>query len=1029
MAEQAEPVHRRVALKVIKLGMDTKQVIARFEAERQALAMMEHPNIAKVLDAGTTETGRPYFVMELIRGTRITEFCDETKASTEERLKLFVQVCQAVQHAHQKGIIHRDLKPSNILVTLNDGTPVPKVIDFGIAKATQGRLTDQTLFTAFDQFIGTPAYMSPEQAAMTSQDIDTRSDIYSLGVLLYELLTGRPPFDHRELLAGGLDEMCRTIREKEPLKPSTRLSSLGPEELTTTARARQTEAPRLVHLVKGDLDWIVMKCLEKDRTRRYETANGVAADIQRHLNDEPITARPPSRLYEFQKTVRRHKIGFAVATALVLLLALGVVISSWQAIRAARAERGQAALRQRAEGAETTAKQQEMLARRRFYAAEMNLAIHAWETQQTARALDLLESLRPQPGEPDLRGFEWFHLWDLCNARLRLTVRGSTGDVVQAIFSADKKMLLAGGSDGAVRVWELPGGRELMRLKPDTEIGISDIVLTRDGTTLIVGSWDGRVRFWDLASRELRRTLYPKIGYVMSVELSRDGKTLAIGGESGEVKFVDLATGAEQTTIRAGTNAVTWILFSRDGSTMVTASGWSDKGVKVWDLKTNPPSSRYDLPGPYGPALSYDDKLLASASNQPIQIRDINTGQLVAAIRDNPVFIQASVFLRDGRLVVGSRDRTIRSWQVSPGMFEIKEFEMIGTHLDSVKSIALSEDESLLASGGTEGLVKVWNVSESKAVAEGRFAATFQCAKGVSSILPLPGNEKILVSSLAGTEVRELASGKSLMVVTNARGRVALTGDASRFVSCGGDAVLRLWEVSSGWLIDSAQAHLPPKPVIAFFSDGRTLVTGGYNENPCELKLWEVNKDGFKLLQTLRFPGRGVLALGVSPDGARMAVAVRYNELAIVDARTMKLERRFQIGKGDMNIRKVEFSRDSRLVGTASESGIAALWNVSDGQLHAALKGHTANIEALSFAPDGETLATGGADDTVRLWDIATGQERGGFKRHRADVLSVAFSTDGKALISGDKDGNVWVLRAPRFQQLRDETVLAPGSL
>src|SRR5580698_4734199 len=267
LAEQEEPIRRRVALKVIKMGMDTKSVIARFEAERQALAMMDHPNIAKVLDAGATDTGRPYFVMELVRGIKITDYCDQNNLPTEARLDLFLQVCRAVQHAHQKGIIHRDIKPSNILVTHNDGVPVPKVIDFGIAKATHGKLTNHTLFTAFEQFIGTPAYMSPEQAEMSGLDIDTRSDLYSLGVLLYELLTGQTPFDPAALMQAGLDEMRRQIREKEPARPSTRLSTMLAADLTSVAAHRQAAAPKLVHLVRGDLDWIVMKCLEKDRTR------------------------------------------------------------------------------------------------------------------------------------------------------------------------------------------------------------------------------------------------------------------------------------------------------------------------------------------------------------------------------------------------------------------------------------------------------------------------------------------------------------------------------------------------------------------------------------------------------------------------------------------------------------------------------------------------------------------------------------------------------------------------------------------
>jgi serine/threonine protein kinase len=333
MAEQEEPVRRRVALKIIKLGMDTKQVVARFEAERQALAMMDHPNIAKVLDAGATETGRPYFVMDLVRGVRITEYCDNNNLPTSKRLELFMQVCHAVQHAHQKGIIHRDLKPSNILVTMNDGVALVKVIDFGIAKAAHGRLTDKTLFTAFEQFIGTPAYMSPEQAEITSLDVDTRTDIYSLGVLLYELLTGKTPFEGRDLIRAGLDGMRRTIREKEPERPSTKLGAMAVEELTLTANRRRTDPPRLVSGVRGDLDWIVMKCLEKDRARRYETTNGLCLDIERHLSNEPVAARPPSKSYRFQRLVRRNKLAFAAVTAVLVSLLAGLGVSMWMFLR------------------------------------------------------------------------------------------------------------------------------------------------------------------------------------------------------------------------------------------------------------------------------------------------------------------------------------------------------------------------------------------------------------------------------------------------------------------------------------------------------------------------------------------------------------------------------------------------------------------------------------------------------------------------------------------------------------------------
>ena len=355
VAEQEKPVRRRVALKVIKLGMDTKQVVARFEAERQALAMMDHPNIAKVLDAGTTETGRPFFVMELVRGIRITEYCDKNNLGTKERLNLFISVCHAIQHAHQKGIIHRDIKPSNILVTLHDGVPVPKVIDFGIAKATEGRLTDATVYTQLHQFIGTPAYMSPEQAEMSGLDVDTRSDIYSLGVLLYELLAGSTPFDGKELMSQGIDAMRKTIRETEPPRPSTRFATLEGEELTTTAKRRSADKSKLVSQLKGDLDWIVMKCLEKDRTRRYDTANGLAADLNRHLNNEPVVARPPSAAYKFQKAFRRNKLAFTAGTAIAAALVVGISLSVWQAVRATHATRAAVAARQEAEASEAKA--------------------------------------------------------------------------------------------------------------------------------------------------------------------------------------------------------------------------------------------------------------------------------------------------------------------------------------------------------------------------------------------------------------------------------------------------------------------------------------------------------------------------------------------------------------------------------------------------------------------------------------------------------------------------------------------------
>ena len=426
LAEQEEPVRRQVALKVIKQGMDTKSVIARFEAERQALARMDHPNIARVLDAGATVRGRPYFVMEVVSGRRITTYCDEHNLAIDQRLKLFILTCYAIQHAHQKGIIHRDIKPSNILVTVRDGVATPKVIDFGIAKATEGRLTDHTLHTAAEQFVGTPAYMSPEQAGTSGLDIDTRSDIYSLGVLLYELLTGRTPFDSRALMESGWEEMRRTLREKEPPLPSALLASLPGPERTQTARQRQADPAKLTAEIKGDLDWIVMKALEKDRDRRYETANGLAMDVWRCLNNEPVLARPPNRVYRLQKLVRRNKMIFAAGGAVALALILGLGLSTWLFLEERAGREREAHLRREAED------------RGKITQAMMYVSQNKYE-----EANDILNQVKIFPANPTLDGIavfratgEWMALqgrWQEAAARYEALIKIDNVDPLDTI--------------------------------------------------------------------------------------------------------------------------------------------------------------------------------------------------------------------------------------------------------------------------------------------------------------------------------------------------------------------------------------------------------------------------------------------------------------------------------------------------------------------------------------------------------------------------------------------------------------------
>src|SRR5262245_36458335 len=580
VAEKTRPVRRQVALKVIKPGMDSRQVLARFEAERQALALMDHPNIAKVLDGGTTESGRPYFVMELVKGLPVTDYCDEHKLTPRQRLELFVSVCQAVQHAHQKGIIHRDLKPSNVLVASHDGSPVVKVIDFGVAKAVGQQVTDKSVYTQLTQLVGTPLYMSPEQAGMSSLDIDTRTDIYALGVLLYELLTGTTPFDSERLRKANYDEMRRIIQEEEPARPSTRIRTLGQATLTVSAN-RKSDPKRLKQLFRGELDWIVMKALEKDRNRRYESASAFAADVQRYLHDEAVLACPPSAWYRLRKFARRHKAVLLATSVVILAVSLTGAVSTgliWQALERELND---------------------------AYFHHIALAHRELSRDNLGRALKQLDQC-----PPGLRQWEYHCLQRLC--RVDPVVFRDQTLVNSLAFSPGGERIASAGEDGAIKVWNSktgaviqtlhaahrgssysvvfhPDGKHLASTGADGKVKVWDwkigdhpvftessgadhnrgtaygVAFSPDGGRLAVGS-DGAVNVWDLQTKQLLFGTLPvhaKKG--ISVAFSPDGRRLASGSWSGDVMIWNAVTGEILHTLSEHHHAVSAVAFNPDG--------------------------------------------------------------------------------------------------------------------------------------------------------------------------------------------------------------------------------------------------------------------------------------------------------------------------------------------------------------------------------------------------------------------------------------------------------------------------------
>ena len=1043
VAEQEEPVRRRVALKVIKLGMDTKAVIARFEAERQALAMMDHPNIAKVLDAGATETGRPYFVMELVRGIRITDYCDQNKLSTPERLGLFMQVCHAVQHAHQKGIIHRDIKPSNILVTLHDGVPVPKVIDFGIAKATEGRLTDLTVYTELHQFIGTPAYMSPEQAEMSGLDIDTRSDIYSLGVLLYELLTGKTPFDPQELLQSGLDAMRRTIREQEPPRPSTRLSTMVVADLTALAQRHGAEPPRLIHLIRGDLDWITMKALEKDRTRRYETANGLAQDLERHLKNETIIARPPSPAYRFQKLVQRNKLAFAAAAVVSGVLVLGVLVSTWQAVRATHAKQealaaqaNEAKLRQQAEA-------EELAARQRAYASDMNVAKQALNENNLGRTQELLDRQRPQPGQKDLRGWEWRYLWQQCRSDALFTLCQESSEIESLAVSQDGQWLAIGQARGGISVWDLRTRQQVFQLAKGSVVyavfSPTEPLLAFTSSALSA-SGEARVtlRLWNAATRQMIGE-FPLNSECMGLAFSKDGRTLVTStssfGTEGRITLWRIPEGtkvasypSEQLDMFPGTSfAATPDLSLAAYGLQSGKGGFASQIVTrlcVIDLRNGKELWTAAASKEYVTALAFspDGKTLASAAGfteSDIRLWDVASGKEIGRLEGHGSWVSSLVFWPDGKkLASSSADQTIRIWDVASQ----KCLDVLRGHRLEVWRLALLPDHNTLVSGCKDGAVCFWDASLSHS-----HETRITLPEPMTAWRFAPDSQSVVTSDLQGRvmrwEGRDFQQPETLFEIGTNRypGYDLLSSDGRLLAVTTTDNVLHVWDLSRRRLRREFPSPTGTIWAQSFSADDNKLVTWSGDDNL--FREWDL--DSGREIRSWRVPAE-YWTIASSPD-QRLWLVTSYGADALFED---------LVGGGsvktNLNVQEVSgsaFSSDGKFFAVASGLGYARVWETATWQEVVTLRGYLLSVDSVAFSGDGKRLATGGGNEALKLWDTESWQEVLTLEGQGSLFASTKFSPDGDAIGTMNAAGIVHIWRAPLWEEIyaAEKPASAPG--
>lgn len=1069
VADQIAPVKRRVALKLIKPGLDSKQVVARFESERQALAMMDHPNIAKILDGGTTTDGRPYFVMELVKGVPINEFCESRDLDNQARLELFIKVCAAVEHAHQKGIIHRDLKPNNILVTMHDDDAVPKVIDFGIAKATGQSLSDNTVYTAFAQLIGTPLYMSPEQSEMNNLDVDTRSDVYSLGVVLYQLLTGTTPFNKETLERASFDELRRIIQEDAPVRPSRRISTLAVQNESTSRVKRGVDKRRISKALSGELDWIVLKALEKDRRRRYQSARDFADDIRRYLSNEPVEACPPSVSYQLKKYVTRNR-HLLTAVGIVLLTAIvGTVVSLQYAGRANLSATTAKHAKQRAEDLAEEAQQLAQVAKRETLNAErsslkakaaaaaaveakaretiqlqlVEQALYVSDTRLAASQINsnlhleaydsLLKRVPLDAKQADLRGWEWYFL--LGHAKQNeLTWKASRDEISRADWSPNGEFLATVGDDGDCRVWDASTGKLIKEWHLGHTIKKS-VKWSPDSRLLAWGSASDEsiLRIWDREADEITE-LSPLAESIWTIAWSKDQSRILLGSIPG-VRITDEDK---------------W-----DGKNLVVYD-WSEEHWKIVRRESHPSNitlfdwnhdeSLIGVFGEWGPVRIYSNsafKLLSEPTRQTTcgqwasttnrvafgnlhgecMIYDVDQQQVLTRFQASFGKLRSLAWSDDDRwLATCGNDGTVMIWDSSDWTLH-RSFR---GHAGIVNSVTWHPDSKRLASVGLDGIINVWTLEESMdyldldTSTEGNDGAfvwshdrKIRFIKGDTSLVETDvttGQTRLLDDLTPTANGKNWILGKQDSADPPLEANILLsaTGDHWREV-----AIKNQLELIVENPISNELAVSPGRQTQPFILDPLTAIRIPISDQEflyCSDFSWSPTAS------LLAIAGNGL----ISDNGIAGYAAWLY----VVDSKTGEVQNRTRVGDARVDATACAWSPDGNRLVAASENGTCAVYQRDKLLRIVSRPKHRAGVNSLSWHPSGNRIASAGDDRVIHIWDASNGETLVTLPMESA-IQQVAWSPDGNMLAAKDVKGHFRIWDATRGYQIEQSNHFA----